>query len=94
MTKWSGKSGGLILVNELKKNSIADVNHMNESDKVNLLNSLTMDYLRTFLGRSRFVVARSELISVLEISPDDYRINDMGYSSPKSPNLFSKQEIR
>jgi hypothetical protein len=94
MLKWSGKSGGLILVNELKKLSISDVDSMTQEQKVQILNSLTRDYLSTFLGHSRFLVARAELLSILGINEDSYRVDDRSYRSvPRSPNLFGKPTI-
>ena len=90
MTKWSGKSGGLILVNELKKNGIKDVNAMTQQQKAGLLKSLTMDYLRTFLARTRFIVARAELMSVLGMDTSDYRMDEVGYRPPRSPDLIGK----
>ena len=90
MFKWSGRSGGLILVNELKKISIKDVEHMTEPEKDRLLQGLTTDYLSTFLGHSRFLVARSELVSILGVHEESYRVHDRGYKRPNSPNLFGK----
>jgi len=90
MFKWSGKSGGLILVNELKKLSITDVERMSLSEKEKLLDHITNDCLSTFLGHSRFLVARSELVSILGISQESYMIKDSHYSKPRSPNLFGK----
>ena len=92
MFKWSGKSGGLILINELKKLSIHDVENMNEDDKDKLLNGLTTDYLSTFLGHSKFLIARSELVSILGLHEESYRVHDRGYHPPRSPNLFGKPE--
>jgi hypothetical protein len=91
MTKWSGKSGGLILVNVLKKLTIKDVNDMTLDEKGSLLDALTREYLSTFLGHSRFLMARAELVSILEIPLDSYVINDMGYRrTPQSPDLMGK----
>ena len=91
MIKWSGKSGGLILVNELKKLGITDVDSMSEEQKEKLMGALTQDYLSTFLGHSRFLVARAELVSILNINPDSYRVNDRGYAHvPRTPNLMGK----
>ena len=93
MAKWSGKSGGLILVNELKKLGIMDVEHMSEGDKERLLNGLTGDYLSTFLGHSRFLVARSELLGILGLSEESYRVHDRSYHRPRSPDLIGKPRI-
>ena len=93
MTKWSGKSGGLILVNELKKNNVKDVNAMTQTQKVGVLNSLTMDYLKTFLARTRFIVARAELMSILEIDTGDYRMDEVGYRPPRSPVMMGKPKV-
>ena len=91
MTKWSGKSGGLILVNELKKLGISNVDLMTEDERDKLLNVLSQDYLSTFLGHSRFLVARAELVSILGISEESYKIHDRGYKrAPISPNLLGK----
>jgi hypothetical protein len=91
MVKWSGKSGGLILVNELKKLGITNVDTMTDEQKEKLMGSLTQDYLSTFLGHSRFLVARAELVGIPNINPDSYRVNDRGYVHvPRSPNLMGK----
>lgn len=92
MFKWSGKSGGLVLVNEMKKLGIMDVEHMSDVEKESLLNGLTTDYLSTFLGHSRFLVARSELVSILGLNEESYRVHDRGYKKPRSPNLMGKPE--
>ncbi|MBD3388468.1 MAG: hypothetical protein GF416_05300 [Candidatus Altiarchaeales archaeon] len=92
MIKWSGRSGALILVNELKKMNITDVEHMTAEEKEKLMTGLTANYLSTFLGHSRFLVARSELVSILGLGEDSYRVHDRGYKKPRSPNLFGKPE--
>jgi hypothetical protein len=94
MLKWSGKSGGLILVNELKKMNLTDLDHMSLDQKEKLMNTLTQDYLSTFLGHSRFLMARAELVSILSINEESYRVSDKGYQRvPKSPNLFGKPTV-
>jgi len=93
MTKWSGKSGGLILVNELKKIGVKDVEAMTAEERFKLLNYLTQDYLATFLGSSRFMMARAELISILGLSDDAYQINERSKSVPRSPNLLGKPQV-
>jgi hypothetical protein len=94
MVKWSGKSGGLILVNELKKLGITSVDTMTDDQKEKLMISLTQDYLSAFLGHSRFLIARAELVGILGINPDSYRVNDRGYShAPRSPNLMGKPTV-
>jgi len=91
MVKWSGKSGGLILVNELKKLGITSVDNMADDQKERLMNSLTQDYLSTFLGHSRFLVARAELVSILGLNEESYRVSDSGYRRPPvSPIMFGK----
>jgi len=89
--KWSGKSGGLILVNQLRKLGITNVEEMTLEEKEKLMNSLTQDYLSTFLGHSRFLMARAELVSILGIGEESYRISDSGYRRvPQTPNLMGK----
>jgi len=91
MLKWSGKSGGLILVNELKKMSVSSVDSMTLEQKGMLLDSLTRDYLSTFLGHSRFLMARAELVSILDIPLDSYMVNDKQYKrTPQSPDMLGK----
>jgi hypothetical protein len=91
MVKWSGKSGGLILVNELKKMGITNIDVMTDDQKEKLMTSLNQDYLSTFLGHSRFLMARAELVGILGINQDSYRVNDRGYAHvPRSPNLLGK----
>ncbi|MFH0861515.1 MAG: hypothetical protein V1875_00660 [Candidatus Altiarchaeota archaeon] len=91
MVKWSGKSGGLILVNELKKLGIVNIDSMSDEQKEKLMTGLTQDYLCVFLGHSRFLMARAELVGILGINPDSYRVNDRGYGHvPRSPNLMGK----
>jgi hypothetical protein len=92
MFKWSGRSGGLILVNELKKIGIRSVEDMSDAEKQRLLDGLTSDYLSTFLGHSRFLVARAELVSILGLSEESYRVHDRGYKRPTSPNMFGKPQ--
>jgi hypothetical protein len=94
MLKWSGKSGALILVNELSKLYIKDVEHMSDDEKENLMTALTKDYLSTFLGHSRFLVARAELVSILGVDIESYRVHDKGYKHPpRTPNLFGKPKV-
>jgi len=90
MFKWSGRSGGLILVNELKKIGVRNVEDMSDAEKQRLLDGLTSDYLSTFLGHSRFLVARAELVSILGLSEESYRVHDRGYKKPKSPDMLGK----
>ena len=90
MFKWSGKSGGLILVNELKKLGIINVETMSDEEKHRLLDGLTSDYLSAFLGHSRFLVARAELVSILGVSENSYRVQDRSYRVPRSPILLGK----
>jgi hypothetical protein len=92
MFKWSGKSGGMILISELKKLGINEIERMTDGEKEKLLNGLTTDYLSTFLGHSRFLMARSELVSILGLHEESYRVHDRGYHMPRSPNLFGKPE--
>jgi hypothetical protein len=89
MFKWSGKSGGLILVNELKKQGISDVENMTQEQKFKLVNALTNDYLSTFLGQSKFLMARAELLSIMSLSSEDfYPVEQRSRKVPESPNLF------
>ncbi|MFH1055423.1 MAG: hypothetical protein V1744_04945 [Candidatus Altiarchaeota archaeon] len=90
MLKLSGKSGGLILVNELEKLGVTNVDEMDQDMRFKLLEGLSHDYLSTFLGHSRFLVARAELVSILGISLDSHRIHDRGYRPPQSPEMFGK----
>ena len=94
MMKWSGKSGGLILVNVFKKLGITNVDLMSDEEKEKLLNALSQDYLSTFLGHSRFLMARAELVSILGIPEGSYKIHDRGYRRPPiSPDLFGKPKV-
>jgi hypothetical protein len=91
MLKWSGKSGGLILVNILKQIGIKNLSDMTMSEKEKLMTALTRDYLATFLARSRFLMARAELVSILGISEDSYIIHDQGARGPpRSPDLWGE----
>ena len=90
MGKWSGKSGGLILVNELKKVGVKDIENMPVDQRVKLVNALSTDYLSTFLGHSRFLVARSELVSILQIPEGSFGDMKRGFKRPRSPNLMGK----
>jgi hypothetical protein len=93
MLKWSGKSGGLILINELKKLGITSVDSMGLEQKAKLLDNLTRDYLSTFLGHSRFLIARAELVSILQIPIDSYLVNDREYKrTPQTPDMLGKPE--
>ena len=92
MFKWSGRSGGLILVNELKRLGIRNVEDLNDEEKHKLVDGLTSDYLSAFLGRSRFLVARAELLSILGLNEESYKVNDRGYRIPRSPNMIGKPE--
>ena len=94
MVKWSGKSGGLILVNELKKMGIVNVDSLTDDQKEKLMTGLTQDYLSVFLGHSRFLMARAELVGILGLNIDSYRVNDRGYAHvPRSPNLMGKPTV-
>jgi len=92
MMKWSGSSGGLLLVNVMKKLYISDLDNMNDDQREKLLNSLTKDYLSSFLGHSKFLVARAELVSILGMNSESYRVHDRAYRAPVSPNLLGKPQ--
>jgi hypothetical protein len=94
MLKWSGKSGGLILVNILKQLGIKNLSDMTMSEKEKLMTALTRDYLSTFLAHSRLLMARAELVSILDISEDSYIINDRGARGPpRSPDLWGETKV-
>ena len=93
MTKWSGKSGGLILINVLKKMHVTNVDKMDEKTRFELLDLLSRDYLSTFLGQSRFLMARSELLSILGLPHDSYQIMPNHHNKIRSPNLFGKPKV-
>jgi hypothetical protein len=90
MVKWSGKSGPLLLVNVMKKTNVSDLEHISIEDKERILNAMTCDYLSTFLAHNKFIMARAELVSILGISEESYRINDRNYRAPVTPNLLGK----
>jgi hypothetical protein len=92
MRKYSGSSGTLILGKEVEKIGIEDLNNMDDDTKELLLNTLTGNWLRTFLDYRRFTVARAELVSILGLSEESYRIQDTRYIRPKSPSMLGKPE--
>ncbi len=92
MTKWGGKTGILVLAKECKKLGIRELEGMDEQTRIKLLKALTREWLVNFLSQRRYNIARSELLSVLELPFDSFKVYDGRYNRPRSPILHGKLE--
>ncbi|MBD3262273.1 MAG: hypothetical protein GF334_11525 [Candidatus Altiarchaeales archaeon] len=88
MNKWTGSSGKLLFVNEVKKLGLGDIDNLDEKDKSQLMNCLCHDVLATFLSTRRYRFARAELASIFGFHEDDYHIHDLKRSRLQKPPLF------
>ena len=90
MQKWLGRSGALILVKETKKIGIRNLDDLSEEQKAKLLEVISKDCLSTFLSHSRYLVAKSQLVDILDIDINSHLVNKDEYRKARNPSLIGK----
>jgi hypothetical protein len=89
--KLDGKEGLSVLVGEIKKLNLTvkDLDDMDENTKARLLEGLINNWLSTYFAHGRFLMARAELIKILELPMDSYKIKESD-RKPKSPSMMGR----
>lgn len=67
LKRYTGKSASLLLNRQLEKTGIVDLNRANNLQLMNLTESIVRDILSSGISRSKVLLARSELMGILDI---------------------------